>query len=248
MNIDFENRNRTASLSCAHRPRISSWSQNIRPRAATADYKRRVTRQQMHNNNISNKQKVTEYIDMTCGGRGSADISEDSYVEMSLNQQSKERLASAAQNCRTGDREDKENHHPTNIRVSRMVPMGGRVPPITQPFPELCTSSSEDDVSLHSLDGSLSMHSLTSSADSMSTSSQSSSHTDPYVCWSPASANSHCRGQRTLMKPARVASYIIDDTNDRQRPKPVMTSEPIHSDYMEMSISNPTKQWRQIYY
>ena len=235
MNLEFDNRDRTASMSCAHRPRGSSWSQSIRPRSATTEQKRRTRAQRTSTNNIA--ESSTDYVEMT---RVSV---KTGYVEMSLDKNSKQRLELATSHMT--EKEDKENHTPSQSSPRSLLH------PV-HPFPELMSASSEDDVSLNSMEGSMSLHSLTSSADSMSTSSHSSYHSnaftssldvEPYVAMqtSPVSMNNmlylRSHAHRLLLKPARATSYIKDDMEET-------TKVSTHSDYLEMSptMSKHTKQ------
>ncbi|KAF6037433.1 hypothetical protein EB796_004255 [Bugula neritina] len=226
MNMEFDIRNRAASISCPHRPRGSSWSQYIRPRSSTTDHKRRAQRKyKASNNSADSLTKTSEYVDMTCG---SALSKSDSHARMSLDKNSKQKPAPV----NGSEREDKENFLPNQLAV--------RVPPVSHPFPELLFTSSEDDVSLHSMDGSTSLHSLTGSADSMSTSSHSSHHSsfapttsldaEAYVAMQPPPSSAYVRSasHRLLLKPAKVTSYILDDTEKSTG----------HADYMEMSANS----------
>ncbi|XP_067937654.1 serine-rich adhesin for platelets-like [Watersipora subatra] len=229
MNLDFDDRGRTSSLSCTHRPRGSSWSQSIRPRAATTEQKRRWPPQRTSGSNTA--EDANDYIDMTQG-------SSTGYVEMSLDKASKQRLELVKQ-------EDCEYQMAvqTSPRVS---------PLITHPFPELLSASSEDDVSLNSMEGSMSLHSLTSSADNMSTSSHSSHHSTAIVSSldaephasihtspTPLNSSSYIRTStsRLLFRPTQVASYIVDEMDGALKASNC-------SNYVEMcpAASKNTKQ------
>lgn len=242
MSLEFDNRDRTNSLSCTHRPRGSTWSQSIRPRASTTDQKRGLSRGLLHTSNVGVTDGARDYIDMSPGP------SSDGYVKMSLDRHSRQRLELFRSES-GGERED-ENHMPVQLSHSPRIP-----PLVTQPFPELITASSEDDVSLNSMEDSVSLQSLASSADSMSASSHSSHHSsaftssldaEPYVAMHPspvpissnyARSNTH----RMLLKPARVTSYIVDEIQDT--PKSSDTGS--HSDYMEMTSSGGNKHTKR---
>lgn len=244
MNLDFDNRNRTGSLSCAHRPRGSSWSQSIRPRSSTNDHKRRTRTQRLCNTTADGP---GDYIDMTQGG------TTNGYVEMSLDKSSKHRLEFA--NHQNSEKEDKENDQPAQIQSSHSPRVPGHGGPlVVHPFPQLMSASSDDDVSLNSIEGSASLHSLASSADSsMSASSHSSYHSsafttpldaEPYVAMQPypvpMNSSSYVRSNTHRLFPVSVPSYIVDESEDIGK----SSTANGHSDYMEMapSVSKHTKQ------
>lgn len=236
MNMEFEavGRDRTSSMTCAHRPRGSSWSQFVRPRSSTTDHRLRGARS--HRAYTNSKQIGTDYIDMTC-----SKPTTDSYVDMCLSQKAAHKLSHALSHSTQQRTDDKENHYqPPSPRSTTRVQL-------VDPFPEL-SASSEDDISLHSMEGSISLHSLTSnsltsSADSMSMSSHSSHYgggtlttsldAEPYVAMQPA-PHSYVQStaHRMMPKPAKISSYILDDSLEQKS-----------SDYMDMVPSGkPSKQ------
>lgn len=180
--------------------RTSSFSSSHRPRGSTWSQNTRpqhVSAHRLRSNSAKCKPKpaCSDYIDMTCG-----DGKHDCYVEMKLNR----------------DKENKENCVPQLVTPSSQHHM------LSEPFPEL-SASSEDDVSLHSMEGSMSINSFTSSADSMSTSSHSSHYggvetAEPYVAMHP-SVLSMVRSAsitRQMIKPPRMQSFITEDNSDEK--------------------------------
>lgn len=197
-----------------HRPRGSSWSQCTRPHTDPKTKSKR-----SHRPHPKSPQSTTpsDYIDMTCGSKG-----DSCYVEMSLNHK----------NCKTvtlqsPSAEDKENHIPS----SRSPRISSKSRVISEPFPEL-SASSEDDVSLHSMEGSTSLYSLTSSGDSvMSVSSHSPYH------------SSHANPSPTLQMESEQLSVMRSSVRVSQRSlqAPSFIRDDTHSDYMEMSSAASNK-------
>lgn len=230
-------------MTCSHRPRGTSWSQSVRPRSSTTDHKHKLSLCHRASGVSNLKPLGTDYVDMTCGKP-----STDSYVDMCLRHRDS---LSITHNSISG-REDKENRPSSPPSRSMKVQL-------VDPFPEL-SASSEDDISLHSMEGSISLHSftsnsLTSSADSMSTSSHSShySHSggggglltssldaEAYVAMQPAPVSyvqSITHSHRILPKPTKVTSYILDDNHKKKPAK--------SHDYMDMVPSSPNKHTKQ---
>ena len=195
----------------------------------------------------------TDYVDMSCSARPTT----EPYMDMSANSRLS-RTSVTHSSFRQTD--DKENQY-------RMgSPRSGKFQ-IVDPFPEL-SASSEDDLSIHSMEGSVSLHSLTSnsltsSADSMSTSSHSSHYGggpvaggvfttavldgEPYVAMQPASPSyvqSSSQRAKLLLKPAQVTSYILDDSQEQ---KASTQKQPLSSsDYMDMvPAANHNKYTKQ---
>lgn len=182
----------------------------------------------------------TDYVDMTC----SAQPTTEPYMDMSANSRLSRTSVTHSSFRQTND---KENQYQMGS------PRSGKFQ-IVDPFPEL-SASSEDDLSIHSMEGSVSLHSLTSnsltsSADSMSTSSHSSHYGggpaagvftsaaldgEPYVAMQPASSSyvqSSSQRAKLLLKPAQVTSYILDDSQEQEAST---QKQPLSSsDYMDM--------------
>ena len=236
-----------------HRPRGYSWGQFVRPRASTTEHKHRMSRAHRANAYSNLKPLGTDYVDMSCSARPTT----EPYMDMSANSRLS-RTSVTHSSFRQTD--DKENQY-------RMgSPRSGKFQ-IVDPFPEL-SASSEDDLSIHSMEGSVSLHSLTSnsltsSADSMSTSSHSSHYGggpvaggvfttavfdgEPYVAMQPASSSyvqSSSQRAKLLLKPAQVTSYILDDSQEQ---KASTQKQPLSSaDYMDMvPAANHNKYTKQ---
>ena len=236
-----------------HRPRGYSWGQFVRPRASTTEHKHRMSRAHRANAYSNLKPLGTDYVDMTCSARPTT----EPFMDMSANSRLS-RTSVTHSSFRQTD--DKENQYQMGS------PRSGKFQ-IVDPFPEL-SASSEDDLSIHSMEGSVSLHSLTSnsltsSADSMSTSSHSSHYGggpvaggvfttavldgEPYVAMQPASSSyvqSSSQRAKLLLKPAQVTSYILDDSQEQ---KASTQKQPLSSsDYMDMvpaaNHTNYTKQ------
>ena len=183
----------TDRISTSHRPRGSSWSH--RTRSAPTSHSHRTRSFKTKNTT----QETAAYIDMS---RGSQPPS-STYVDMSPGSCLSPKTSA----------EDKENYLPCSRSSSRSHIL-------SEPFPELCTSS-DDDLSIHSMEGS-----LRSDTDSVSSHSHYSGtlDSDPYVavqsvrCSAPNSKHG-----RVLMKPAKVASFIKDEPSQRS------------DDYIEMA-------------
>lgn len=237
-------RDRTSSMTC-HRPRGSSWGQFIRPRASTTEQKHRISQAQRANAYANLKPLGTDYIDMNCGRPTT-----EPYMDMCANLRNRN---SATHSNPTQHRQvdDKENQYHIGS------PRSGKFQ-IVDPFPEL-SASSEDDISIHSMEGCLSLqsltsNSLTSSADSMSTSSHSSHYgpgmltstldSEAYVAMQPASTSyvqSCSQRNRLLFKPHQVTSYILDDNHEQKS----SAQKPPSSDYMDMVPANLNKHTKQ---
>ena len=199
---------RDSALTCvdiengSHRPRGSTWSQSVRP--ATDLHPNSSHGSRRPSNSIPPKITFADYSDMACGKASP-------YIDMTSSQR-KTLLAA----------DGKENFVP-HCKSHRSNPT------FSEPFPEL-SASSEDEVSLHSMEESISLHSAAGgSIDSVSMSSQSSSyassaHNSLYTDLEPTSINSKCRKAHVTPK---ATSYICEDAS--------LDSRCYVSDYTEMA-------------